>query len=1393
MTRRTKKRLIALGVGGVLVIGIGLLAVYGREYQQDKRAAAAYETGMAAYERADYPAALRSLNTYISRNQDDAETMYVFAVCRARVEEEDLRHIRRATVLAREAAALAPDDPRPLELLLELYPQIGFLAEYRDAAKRLIVLDPDNRMALNAVVQASIVLRDEGAAIEALGEWIAAHPQDVETSVLKANLIASHADVEDAIASMQALIEEHPSDPRPLLGLARIRLLADDIDAAATLVLDAANLDAPDVQTLGQIVDALDRLRVQSNDERYSEELERYFERQVEHETIGDAAASLRVIRNWKHGGGVDVLAVEQLDLAALPTLLVGWLGFIAGADAGSDPLMDRCMNELIGRDESETLSWRRLLEARQAMRDQNVGAGLVHIELAVNADPANAAAAYMHSIIEAELGEWRAASDRLEAISSADPLWVHPILIRAQLLLQQGRATEAKTIARNAIALLQLDNPTELRLALLVIDAMLAEFAAGIGRSAELDQAGNLLTRIEPETAGFGPILVRQARIESLRRDSSRLSAVLDELEQAEYPATPDELASLWDAIRIDHAELGARVLELAKVIEPEHPRILMAQAVDLYERGEGDQAFALLDEAIATRDGAEKLALLQVMATFADGRRPERALEVSEVIVEAYSHDPIGQRAVLDLESTWTRQGLVDDAVANLRDIFGDASNAYRLARARALLAFAPPDEVQEQAAMVAQILRPVLVANPNDATARMLLAQADLALDDRDAALTNLRIASGARSSNLSLELQLIEILQSAGETSEAAARLRDSLRSQELPLDLRRRRLRLLEHAGMWDDALSECEIVAQSGVDLDRAHLARLYVRAGRTGDALAVHEALAADESTSGAVLIDTAMFIANVDFDRGVDLLEQGLAKDEQVDAIAARVALYERQGRLDLAREALIDEVEDHPSAQAWQRLAQFHFRHKELDEAAIVIANGLNSFPDDAMLRAIDANLKGDVDAQQKAVADIFVNLAARFDSVEMAALADALEAADQPAEYIRRLRDVTIEHPRVAAAWWLLVAAYRDADDDSNAIMTARAGMRAIPTDVRLAETATVLLAEAGRFDEALEAGRTWRRRMIGETYDADVVIARIEVERGNIAQAMQTLGKHRDRIIASADDAPADLQFLATTLAAAGRPDEAHELLWSRAQAGGDWLRAFITAAFLIPRDLVDTRAKWIDGATDLVRANADLLAYLIGSLYETGIDEGNTDLLGRITQFESYVHEGGLDPKLLNMMAASHQLLGADDEAERLYEAANERGVTNPDALNNLAYLIYQRGGDLERAASLARQAVDVSEHVRPSKRREFYDTLGQILLKLNQPRDARQAFEDAIALDATAAHLHLGRARALAALGEDSAARVALDEAERRASVEQRGPDFLDEVSRVRATLKSP
>jgi tetratricopeptide (TPR) repeat protein len=98
------------------------------------------------------------------------------------------------------------------------------------------------------------------------------------------------------------------------------------------------------------------------------------------------------------------------------------------------------------------------------------------------------------------------------------------------------------------------------------------------------------------------------------------------------------------------------------------------------------------------------------------------------------------------------------------------------------------------------------------------------------------------------------------------------------------------------------------------------------------------------------------------------------------------------------------------------------------------------------------------------------------------------------------------------------------------------------------------------------------------------------------------------------------------------------------------------------------------------------------------------------------------------NPMVLQDVGLVYSGLGRTKEAMRAYEACLKYDGDNGVALNNLAYLIAENGGDLDQALTLAQRARQKT----PSDI-GFADTLGWIYFKKNLPENAREIFEDIV------------------------------------------------------------
>lgn len=111
---------------------------------------------------------------------------------------------------------------------------------------------------------------------------------------------------------------------------------------------------------------------------------------------------------------------------------------------------------------------------------------------------------------------------------------------------------------------------------------------------------------------------------------------------------------------------------------------------------------------------------------------------------------------------------------------------------------------------------------------------------------------------------------------------------------------------------------------------------------------------------------------------------------------------------------------------------------------------------------------------------------------------------------------------------------------------------------------------------------------------------------------------------------------------------------------------------------------------------------------------------------------------------VLSTLALVLDTAGHWDDANKVYQATLKMEPNNPIALNNLAFLMAEHGGDLDQALTLAQRAKQLLPDLP-----EVSDTLGDIYLRKNLYGDAVDIFKDLVTKVPTSStyHFHLARA----------------------------------------------
>lgn len=258
---------------------------------------------------------------------------------------------------------------------------------------------------------------------------------------------------------------------------------------------------------------------------------------------------------------------------------------------------------------------------------------------------------------------------------------------------------------------------------------------------------------------------------------------------------------------------------------------------------------------------------------------------------------------------------------------------------------------------------------------------------------------------------------------------------------------------------------------------------------------------------------------------------------------------------------------------------------------------------------------------------------------------------------------------------------------------------------------------VMLGES-KLDDALQH-LTILEGLEGDPSETRFKVALIQMEKQNFREATRELS-----LVLAKNPKHAEARYyLASIYAGSGKRKEAIDELSSIEKESPMFVKARTFAAFILRQD-EELRAALdaIDEALEIEPDNINLVLYRVLILRDLDENaEAERQLRGVL---EKYPNDERL---LFNLGLVLHDR-EKEREAVQVMEALITINPKNSDALNYVAYAIAEEGGDLTRADTLARQALEV----RPNDG-YYLDTLGFIQWKRGRVQDAEETLSRAV------------------------------------------------------------
>ncbi len=520
-------------------------------------------------------------------------------------------------------------------------------------------------------------------------------------------------------------------------------------------------------------------------------------------------------------------------------------------------------------------------------------------------------------------------------------------------------------------------------------------------------------------------------------------------------------------------------------------------------------------------------------------------------------------------------------------------------------------------------------------------------------------------------------------------------------------------------------------------------LAQHYFAVGRREEAAKVLERFTAQAADFPQAWRDAGDFFARVnDFDKALAYYREGLRKGQSKDRLSYQRRIAEvmiAQGRGEEAARYLSELMKEHPGEADLQAL-----------HAAVLLDLGGRE--------RVEAALK----ELQAAVARSPNNAVMRFHLGRAHRLQGNLEAAQN------QLREAVRLQPDYLPPRLLLAQLHLDKKEWAPALQQANEILTRAPNHLGAGLIRAAALAGSGDRDQA-------RRQLIEllrvypNSRDALLQLGRIEYQSQRYADAQKAFEQcHRRQ--------PGDLDcFLGMieAYAAERRFDQALGMLRQEQRRLPDEPRLWLAEAnVLVLAGKYDAAAPIYERLVTREPGSPEHHARL-GEVYRR---LGNLD--GALNQFKQARDLRPRDPNFHYPLALLLHATGRVAEAKAAYEQILKLEPDSPVALNNLAYVIADMGGDLDLALTYAQRAKQ-----RLPNSDDVSDTLGWIYIKKNLSDNAIAIYRELIARQPNNPTFRYHYAMALLQKGDKAAARQEL-----QAALRNRPPK--EEEGRIRELM---
>jgi tetratricopeptide (TPR) repeat protein len=514
------------------------------------------------------------------------------------------------------------------------------------------------------------------------------------------------------------------------------------------------------------------------------------------------------------------------------------------------------------------------------------------------------------------------------------------------------------------------------------------------------------------------------------------------------------------------------------------------------------------------------------------------------------------------------------------------------------------------------------------------------------------------------------------------------------------------------------------------------------------------------EQAVQGAYLLLSAFHYDRDRFEKAIEVLEEGVEVSEtKIELIYQMARLYRAEG-LTEQEDALIRRATDEsPDSLAAQLVLSAYLGRQDDLEGALVAARAAVAIePDNRPAQLREAELLVDIGYRQsdsesvlagRAIVDAVLeeepdNPEAHFVRAKIELADNDIEAATESLETVLQAR------PDWAQARFVLGSALAASNDLSRARVVLARALEIDPQLFAARKLLAKLHSQLGEHEFAIEQGRDYLAQRPGDT-EIRIIVGQslIRVGRGKEAYAeVEKIPEEQRGAAAYFALGRLDVAFGRTELGAE-RLRKADELAPGNAQvlrtllgvdrANGELDASVARVAKAVAENPNDSEIVEIDAELKLIRGDDEGARKSLERAIElqprnvtaqvalAGLEARAGNLEGMISVLKSAAAALPESSDLQYRLALAYESNGRPSEAIDAYEKSISLNGDLALAKNNLAYLLTESGGDLDRALELAQQAKEQLPDDGSAA-----DTLGWVLLKRGVPSAAIGYLEEA-------------------------------------------------------------